>query len=115
MKRLFVVMVLMMAVLALNAQRTPVKVSDLNKAITDNIAKDYSGFTIKDATQVINNGVTTFEVVIAKGATSETLSYDKDGKFLNKVTMKTGMTEKPVMKGKSSSEKTTHKPVPKKR
>jgi hypothetical protein len=115
MKKLLLVMVMMMAVVALNAQRTPVKVADLNKAITDNIASKYAGFTVKDATQVVNNGVTTFEVVIAKGSTSETLLYDKDGKFLKEENMKTGTTEKPGMKGKSGTEKTTQKPVPKKK
>jgi hypothetical protein len=110
MKKLLLVMVMMMAVVAINAQRTPVKVTDLNKAITDNIASKYAGFTVKDAAQIVNNGVTTFEVVISKGTTSETLLYDKDGKFLKEENMKSGMTEKPGMKGK-----TANKPVPKKK
>ena len=50
-------MVLVMGALVVNAQRTPVKVADLQKAITDNIAKDYVGFTIKEATKVVENNV----------------------------------------------------------
>jgi hypothetical protein len=89
-------MVLVLGALALNAQRTPVKVADLQKSITDNITKDYVGFTIKEATKVVENNVTTFDVVIVKGTTQETLCYDNAGKFLKKMGEKTGMTkEKP--------------------
>ena len=88
MKKLLFVLVLVMGALVVNAQRTPVKVADLQKAITDNITKDYVGFTVKDATQVVENNVVTFEVVITKGTTQGTLLYDKDGKFLKKVTEK---------------------------
>jgi len=115
MKRLLLVMVMMLAVVALNAQRTPVKVADLNKAITANIASKYAGFTIKDATQIVNNGITTFEVVITKGSTSETLLYDKDGKFLKEENMKTGMTGNTGTSEKSGSQHMAHKPVPKKK
>jgi hypothetical protein len=94
MKKLMFIMVLVMTALVVNAQRTPVKVTDLQKSITDNITKDYAGFIIKDATKVMTNNVTTFEVVITKGNSSETLVFDKDGKFLHKVTMKTGMVER---------------------
>lgn len=86
----------MMAVLAVNAQRTTLKVSDLQKPITEYITKDYAGFVIKDATKVTTNNVTTYEVAITKGSTSETLVFDKDGKFLHKLTMKSGTTEKPA-------------------
>lgn len=103
------VMVLMMAALVVNAQRTPVKVADLQKSITDNITKDYAGFIIKDATKVVENNVVKYEVAIAKGATSETLVFDKDGKFLNKLTMKTGAPEK------TGNTHLTHKPVAKKK
>jgi len=84
----------MMGALVVNAQRTPVKVVELQKAIIDNVAKDYVGFTIKEATQVVENNVVTFEVVITKGTTQETLLYDKDGKFLKKVTVKAGTVKK---------------------
>jgi hypothetical protein len=87
----------MMAVLVVNAQttkpadvkekplRTVVMVADLQKSITDNIAKDYVGFTIKEAASVTVKDVVTYEVVITKGTTTETLVYDKDGKFLKKL------------------------------
>jgi hypothetical protein len=86
MKKLFAVMVLVMMVLAANAQKTPVKVSDLQKPIIDNVAKDFPGFTIKEASKVVANNVTTYEVMVTKGTTHETLVYDAAGKFVKKVT-----------------------------
>jgi hypothetical protein len=68
--------------------KTPVKVADLQKAITDNVAKDYAGFTIKEAYSVTNNNVVTYDVVVTKGTTTETLVYDKDGKFVKKLAAK---------------------------
>jgi len=90
MKKLLFVMVLLMGALVVNAQKTPVKVADLQKSITDNIAKDYVGFTIKDATKVVENNVVTYDVVVVKGTTQETLCYDNTGKFLKKMGAKVG-------------------------
>jgi hypothetical protein len=97
MKKALFVLVLIMAVLAVNAQatkttvtnakstRTTVKVADLQKTITDNIATDYVGYTIKEATSVTANNTVTYNVVIVKGTTTETLVYDKDGMFVKKL------------------------------
>jgi hypothetical protein len=93
MKKLLFVIVLVMGALVVNAQRTPVKVADLQKSITDNIAKDYVGFTIKDATKVIEKEVVTYDVVIVKGTLQETLCYDNTGKFLKKMGAKAGVAK----------------------
>ena len=85
-----------MGALVVNAQRTPVKIADLQKSIVENITKDYAGFTIKEATKVVENNVVTYDVVIAKGTTQETLCYDNAGKFLKKLEAKTG--QKPASK-----------------
>ena len=97
MKKVLIVIVLFMAVLAVNAQvtkttdtkekgvRTPVMIADLQQPITDNIAKDYVGYTIKEATSVTKNNVVTYHVVIVKDATTLTLVYDKDGVFVKKL------------------------------
>jgi hypothetical protein len=101
MKKLLFVMVLVMGALVVNAQRTPVKVADLQKSIVDNITKDYAGFTIKEATKVVENNVVTYDVAIAKGTTQETLCYDSSGKFLKKLEAKTGVAktgQKPASK-----------------
>lgn len=84
-----------MSAMIINAQtRTVVKTADLPKALTEVVAKDYAGFTIKEATKVVTNNVATYEVVVVKGTTTDTLLFDKDGKFVKKLTVKTGTTEK---------------------
>jgi hypothetical protein len=114
MKKLFVVMILVMSALAVNAQRTPVKVADLHKTITDNIAKDYAGFTIKEATKVVTNNVTNYEVLIVKGTAQETLLYDKDGKFIKKVVKQEGTVEKPKSNTPAAAKQEPAKPPVKK-
>ena len=97
-----------MGALVVNAQRTPVKVADLQKTITDNITKDYVGFTIKDASKVVENNVVTYNVVITKGTTQETLCYDSTGKFLKKMGAKAGMV-KPAPKPTTKPDSAKHK------
>jgi len=95
MKKLILVAVFGIAVLFANAQtRTEIKVADLNKAITENVAKDHAGFTIKDAFKLETNGVVSYEVKIVKGTEIEMLVYDKDGKFVKKEAHKSGTATK---------------------
>jgi hypothetical protein len=95
MKKVLFVLVLIMAVITVNAQATqtltkekPVRavvlVADLQKTITDNIAKEYVGYTIKEAASLTSNSIVTYEVIIVKGTTLETLLYDKDGLAVKK-------------------------------
>jgi hypothetical protein len=97
MKKMFLIIVMVIAAVSVNAQRTPVKIADLQKAIVDNVTKDYAGFSIKEATKIVTNNVTTYEVAIVKGTTQQTLLYDKDGKFVKKVGAKEGTVEKQNM------------------
>jgi len=99
MKKISLILVFVMAVLAVNAQitRVAVKSADLPKALTDNVAKSYAGYTIKESTKVTENNVITYDVVLAKGATTETLVYDKDGKFLRKAAPQTAHTAHSTM------------------
>ena len=95
MKKALSVLVLFMAVLIVSAQTTTtsnaksskvsVKTSELQKSVTDNVAKDFPGFTIKEAFSVTKDTDVTYEVIIVKGTTSETLVYDKEGKFVKKL------------------------------
>jgi len=97
MKKVIVVLVLVMAVLAVNAQvpvttttkevpvRTTILVADLQKAITDNIETDYVGYTIKEATKVVKKDIVKYEVVVVKDDMTETLVYDNEGKFIKKL------------------------------
>jgi hypothetical protein len=116
MKKLLSVMLLVMAVLVVNAQETKkapatdaktpaaststpsstsssmLKVADLPKAVTDNIAKSYPGYTIKEVMNANGTEGADYKVVVAKGSSKETLLYAKDGKFIKKVPEKS--TEK---------------------
>ena len=110
MKKITLVLAFMLAVLAVNAQitRVAVKSTDLPKAITDNVTKSYAGYTIKEATKVTENNVVTYDVVITKGTATETLVYDKDGKFLRKAAPKTAAPAK-------TGQKPADKPAPTKK
>ena len=106
MKKALFVIVLLVAVLAVNAQepaktdekkadsnivlkqeavRVGVDVADLLEAITDNITKDFAGYTIEEANRVSLNSVVTYEVVVVNETETENLLYDKDGLFLKKM------------------------------
>jgi uncharacterized membrane protein YkoI len=97
MKKVLFVLVFFMAVIAVNAQtspsadskekpvRTMIQVADLQKTITDNVAKEFVGYTIKEATSVTENGNLTYEVVIVKDANTQTLVYDKNGVLVKNV------------------------------
>lgn len=95
----------MMMPLVINAQEsscesvaTNVKIADLQKTITSNIAKDYAGYTIKEAISIKSGDIVTYEVAVVKETTLTTLTYDKEGKFIRKTTRK--VVAKPVPKKK---------------
>lgn len=93
MKKVLVFLVLIMAVVIVNAQttatcdttRTKVEIVDLQKAITDNITRDYVDYTIEEATMVTIKDTVTYEIVIVNEDIRETLVYDKDGIFIKKL------------------------------
>ncbi len=83
--------------------KTPIKVTDLQKSITDQIAKDYAGYTIKNAYKMDKNKVVTYDVNVVKGTQTLCLAFDQSGKFLRVIEPKsksntsnktTAMTEK---------------------
>ncbi len=94
MKKLFIIVVMAFAVVSANAQRTHITVGDLPGSIIDNVSSYHSGFTVKDATRILTDNVITYEVVIARGNTQETLLYDQLGKFVKKIGAKEGTSTK---------------------
>lgn len=62
------------------AASATMKVSDLPKAVSDNIAKSYPGYTVKEAKSEKNGAE--YKVMLEKGTSKETLTYDKEGKLL---------------------------------
>ena len=89
-------MAFVMSVLAVNGQadtthtkmsskQTTIKVADLPHAITESIAKTHPGYTVKEATTETENNALNYFVVVTNATATETLVYDKDGKFLKKL------------------------------
>jgi len=62
--------------------KTAIKTADLQKSITDQIAKDYAGYAIKDAFKVDHNKVITYQVDVMKDNKTMCLAYNNNGKFL---------------------------------
>ncbi len=86
---LMLTLVFGMSALVSAQSKTPVKVADLQKSITDYIAKDYAGYTVKDAYKVDKNKVITFGVNVEKEGKMVCLSFDNSGKFLKVIEPKT--------------------------
>jgi len=101
-------MVLIFAVISAYGQRTTVKTVDLPKAISENLTKDYAGFSVREATRVVSNNIITYEVIINKGNKTETLLYDKDGKFVKKV----GSKEEAQVKKNNTPQPQKKSPAP---
>jgi hypothetical protein len=113
MKKVLFIMVLVMSAVVVNAQvQTPsdrmpgsadststwskssgttIPTSDLPQAVTDNIKKDYPGYTIKSASSMTGKNGLNYVVDVMKGTESESLVFDNTGKFLKKLTSKSGM------------------------
>lgn len=105
-KSLLVLVLVLSALVVVNAQTTTkttktttktetskeqpkvIKVSDLPKAITDNLAKDYPDYAVKQATSLTANDVTSYHVVVMKDNTTKTLVYDSNGKLEKKLKSK---------------------------
>lgn len=106
MKKLILISVILLSAVVMNAQvQSPtaknnsapgsIKISELPKAITDNIAKSYAGYTIKEAFTIMQEGKKDFKVIINKGTINETLLYDPQGNFIKKMEANSGsMAEK---------------------
>jgi hypothetical protein len=83
MKKILLLFVISLGVTAMNAQtRNALKVADLPKAITDNIATAHKGCVAQEAFKVDTKGVMSYEVVVKDAKSEMILVYDKDGKFL---------------------------------
>jgi len=85
--------------------KTEVKTADLMKEITDHIAKNYAGYTISKAEKVTADKVVTYDVLVVKGETKTTLTYNDKGAFVKAkvhpaATHKTEGSSKPKPKAK---------------
>lgn len=88
------VMIMAVAAIAVNAQRTTIKAGDLPKGVSEYLTKDYPGYTIGNAYKETENNMITYEVTAVKGPSQEILVFSQDGKFIKKENAKMGMAEK---------------------
>lgn len=73
--------------LLFSPQNVIVPVEELPKTITDNVARDHSGFTVKKAewdwsTTLVPGNIFVYRIVITDGKKDQLLLYNKEGKFL---------------------------------
>lgn len=69
---------------------TEIKFSDLPQAVKDAIAKDFAGYKIEEIEKVEKKGVISYEMEVEKGKMEYELTYDLNGKLLNKEEKKKG-------------------------
>jgi len=94
----------------INAQtRTAMKSSELKKEITEYVAKNYVGYTIREAFKVETNKVITYEVIAQKESAKVTLVFNDKGGFVKMENQKATGT-KPTPTPKKTTTTTTTKP-----
>jgi hypothetical protein len=57
--------------------RTALTAAELPKAIIDNVATDFAGYTIKDGAKVFKDKALSFEVYVTKGRDAGTIIYEQ--------------------------------------
>jgi hypothetical protein len=71
--------------IGVNAQtRTMIKIQDLPKAITENLAVDHKDWKAIEAFKIDTKGVIIYDVIGKKDQQEVILHYNSDGKFLSK-------------------------------
>ena len=84
------------------AQTTPVKIEDLPQTIIDNVSKNHTGYTIKEAQKIQTHESLNYRVKVTKQNSEMTLLYDKEGRFIRKVMVKSGtLVKKSIVKKKT--------------
>jgi hypothetical protein len=83
--------------------KTAIKTTDLNKAITDHIAKNYAGYKVVQAFKVEKNKMVTYEVLAQKETAKTTLVYNDKGGFIKAEANKPTAVKKPVQQQKTTT------------
>ncbi len=107
MKKTALIMFLALSFVAfVNAQsRVEIKKAELPKAITDNIVKDFSGYTIQNAFKVTTNNVISYDVTVSKGLDKDRLEYNANGVFVKKVPLEHATAQKSPAKSSATVKK----------
>ena len=59
--------------------------SDLPKAVSETLARDFKNYKIEETSKIEKNGVITYEAEVEKGEKSIDLFFDANGKFLREI------------------------------
>lgn len=83
MKKLLILITILLIVIRLSAQtNTEIKNSDLQKPITEYLAKNFPGYNIDHAFKTNSKGNIMYAVCLTKASYHYKVTFDKDGKFL---------------------------------
>ncbi|MGZ3942690.1 MAG: PepSY-like domain-containing protein, partial [Bacteroidia bacterium] len=70
----------------LNETETEIKTSELPKAVTDYIAKNYAGYKNEEAAKIVDaGGKVSYEAEVKKGKEEMDLIFDSNGNFMKKI------------------------------
>lgn len=94
MKKLFLIFIPVMLIVAANAQRVLVKISALPDPLPRFFNASYPGFAIDTAYTIVSNNKVTYETIITKGTIRETLVFDENGTFLHKYQVEKNRVER---------------------
>ncbi|MDP1622592.1 MAG: hypothetical protein Q8M08_09680 [Bacteroidales bacterium] len=78
--------------------KTELKIDELQKPITEYIAKNFMGYSIDKVFKVDAKGVITYDVCVNKDKTHEKLFFDKEGKFLRRESCSLDCCQGPLKK-----------------
>jgi len=67
---------------AFSQTKTEIKVTGLQKPISEYISRNLPGYAIEKAFKVDSKGIITYDVCVMKDKSHDKLTFDKDGKFL---------------------------------
>jgi uncharacterized membrane protein YkoI len=65
-------------------KETEIKESELPQAVKSAIAKDFNGYKLEEIDKAVAKGVTSYEIEVGKDKKSYELTFDANGKLLNK-------------------------------
>lgn len=69
---------------SMEINKTMIPAHELQKAITENIIKDFPKYKVLEAYRLSNDNSAAYEILVKKGNHKENLYFTKDGQFVRK-------------------------------
>lgn len=123
MEKLSFIIVVMLIMTAVTVQSQPsqnqpestkIEFKDLPKSIADQVKKDYSDYRVANVFKVVRSARNiNYRVVLVKGQERLSLTYNMNGKFLNKVEMTDQVEKNEPVQSQPESAKIDLKDLPK--